>query len=195
MIYLLVIMVVAVFLGRGPSILASALSVAAYDFFFVTPYYTFAVHDQRHVLTFVVMFLVGVLISGLTLRIRRQEREARAREERTATLYKLSRDLGSAVDEEQATEVTAQHAAEVFEGGAAVLAPSVGDGKSGLQPPLASSSRETPAAAARRSHSASPPSPSRSPSWSQRRRRHIRRNQGSSLLARINASFTGMRVW
>jgi K+-sensing histidine kinase KdpD len=37
MLYLLVIVAVAVRYGRGPSVLASALSVATYDFFFIAP--------------------------------------------------------------------------------------------------------------------------------------------------------------
>ena len=34
--------------GRGPSLLASVLSVAAFDFFFVPPYLTFAVTDAQY---------------------------------------------------------------------------------------------------------------------------------------------------
>ena len=78
MLYLLAVMVVAARFGRGPSILAAALSVAAYDFFFVPPHFTFAVSDARHLLTFAMMFGVGILISALTLRMRRQEESARA---------------------------------------------------------------------------------------------------------------------
>lgn len=123
MLYLLVIGFAAARFGRGPSLLASGLSVLAYDFFFVPPFYTFVVANERHLLTFAMMFVVGLLTSGLTLRIRRQEQEARARERRTGTLYRLSRDLGSALDEHQAAVVAARHAAETFGGGAAVLLP------------------------------------------------------------------------
>jgi two-component system sensor histidine kinase KdpD len=121
MIYLLVIMIVAIRFGRGPSTLAAALSVATFDFFFVPPYYTFAVSDARHLLTFAMMFGVGLLISSLTMRLKRQEQEARTREERTASLYALSRELGAAVDERQVAEVMARQAAAVFGSGAAVL--------------------------------------------------------------------------
>ncbi|MFH0903513.1 MAG: ATP-binding protein, partial [Pseudomonadota bacterium] len=82
-------------------------------------------------LTFAMMFAVGLLISGLTLRIRRQASDARAREERTAALYSLSRDLGSVLDQEQAALVIAQHASELFGGGAAVLMP---DGRGSVAP-------------------------------------------------------------
>ena len=86
MLYLLVIVAVAVRYGRGPSVLASALSVATYDFFFIAPYYTFAVDDLRNLLTFVTMFVIGQLIAALTLRIRRDARTARDREARAAAL-------------------------------------------------------------------------------------------------------------
>ncbi|MFI5308543.1 MAG: DUF4118 domain-containing protein [Polyangiales bacterium] len=120
MLYLLVIMVVAIRFGRWPSVLASALSVAAYDFFFVEPIFTFSVTDARHTLTFAMMFGVGLLISGLTLQIRHQERSARDREARTAALYALSKKLTTALGETEAAAALALHAADVFHSGAAV---------------------------------------------------------------------------
>jgi two-component system sensor histidine kinase KdpD len=80
MLYLLGIMVVALRLYRGPAFFASLLSVAAFDFFFVPPFFTFAVKDPRHLLTFAVMFAVGLVISSLTVRVRREEEAARGRE-------------------------------------------------------------------------------------------------------------------
>jgi two-component system, OmpR family, sensor histidine kinase KdpD len=121
MVYVLAILVASVLFGRGPSVLASALSVAAYNFFFVPPYFTFAVAERRHLLTFATMFVVGLLISELSLRLRRGVRHAVAREEHTATLYALSRDLGAALDEEQISRVALRHAAEVFGGDAVLL--------------------------------------------------------------------------
>jgi two-component system sensor histidine kinase KdpD len=73
------------------------------------------------VFTFGMMFAVATLISALTLRIKRQEQNAREREARTATLYALSRDLGSVFDDHGAALVLAQHASDVFRSGASVL--------------------------------------------------------------------------
>ena len=95
MVYLLGIVVVATRYGRGPSLIASILSVAALDFFFVPPVFTFAVSDVRYLFTFVVMLLVGLVISGLAARIRMQAEAARQREQRTAALYAMSRELAS----------------------------------------------------------------------------------------------------
>ena len=52
MMYLIAVIVIAIRLGRGPSVLASVLSVATFDFFFVPPYFSFAVSDIQYVLTF-----------------------------------------------------------------------------------------------------------------------------------------------
>ncbi len=93
MIYLLCVAAVAAMLGRGPSILASILSVATFDFFLVPPYMTFAVADGQYFVTFAVMLIVALLTSSLTVRLRQQSEHHRRRQERTATLYRLSREF------------------------------------------------------------------------------------------------------
>ncbi|WP_044236430.1 sensor histidine kinase [Chondromyces apiculatus] len=119
--YLVAVIVVAMRLGRGPSILTAALGVAAYDFFFVAPRFTFAVADGRYFLTFAMMFGVGFVVSELTTRLRRQEQDALAREERTAALYALSRDLGRVEVPSDVAAAVVRHAAEVFEAAVFVL--------------------------------------------------------------------------
>ena len=121
MLFLITVMVTAIWFGRGPSLLAAALGVGAYDFFFVPPYYTFSVADQRYFLTFVMMFVVGFVLSELTGRIKRQERDAVSREVRTAVLYALTRELSSADSPASIAEVAARHAAELFEAQVMVL--------------------------------------------------------------------------
>ncbi|MBT9554727.1 MAG: sensor histidine kinase KdpD [Myxococcales bacterium] len=123
MAYLLSIMATAAVWGRGPALLSAALSVAAFDFFFVPPYLTFAVTDRQYLLTFAMMFVVGVAVSSLILRIRRQESDAVRREERTASLYALTRDLGAAADVDAVLVAIARHASEIFDSRATVLLP------------------------------------------------------------------------
>jgi two-component system sensor histidine kinase KdpD len=96
MIYLLGIMLVSSRLGFAASIFAAFLSVAAFDFFFVPPYFTFAIADFRHGTTFTVMLVVAVVISGLTQRVRNQVTAAQERELRTAALFALTRELAAA---------------------------------------------------------------------------------------------------
>lgn len=128
MIYLLGIMLVSSRYGFGSSILTAFLSVAALDFFFVKPHLTFAVADLRHAVTFVVMFVVAVVISGLTQRIRNQAASAQGREARTAALYALSRELNVAQDRTRVVEIAAHHLERALDCRVAVLVPRPGDG-------------------------------------------------------------------
>lgn len=93
MLYVLCITVVATRTGRGAALLASVLSVAALDFFFIPPRYTFAVQDIRHVGTFAVMLGVGWVVATLAERIRTQTRMALERERHTDALYRLGATL------------------------------------------------------------------------------------------------------
>ena len=121
MLYLLAILIASFRFGRGPSIAAAALSVATYDYFFVPPFYTLSVEHVRHLMTFAMMFGLGLVVSNLASRLRREEQQARVREEHTAALYALSRELVGIPDAAAAAEIAAQHASAVFGGAAAVL--------------------------------------------------------------------------
>jgi two-component system, OmpR family, sensor histidine kinase KdpD len=123
MLYLFAIVAAALFLGRGPSVAAAALSVAAYDFFSVPPYLTFSVESAKHFLTFATMFALGLGMSALVSRIKRHERDARAREQRTSALYALSRELVGVTDATALAQASVTHAANVFGGEAALLLP------------------------------------------------------------------------
>src|SRR5205807_5058141 len=61
-------------------------------FFFIPPFYSFAVLDFRHIVTFGVMLFVAVVISGLARRVHDHAEAARERERRTAFLYHLNRE-------------------------------------------------------------------------------------------------------
>jgi two-component system sensor histidine kinase KdpD len=103
------------------------LSVAAFDFFFVPPEFTFAVSDVRYLLTFLVMLIVGVVISGLTVRTRAQAEAAHHREQRTAALYAMSRELAGARGVDALLGIAVRHVAEVFHSQVVMLLPG-GDG-------------------------------------------------------------------
>ncbi len=127
MLYLLAVMASAAAFGRGPSMFAAVLSVASYDFLFVPPRFTFAIAEGRYVLTFATIFAVGLVMSTLTTRLRREERRALAREERTRALYDLSRDLASAFDAKRIAEITARHVADSFGASSIVFLPGAGE--------------------------------------------------------------------
>ena len=93
MVHLLAVVVVASRVGRVASMVAVVVAVVSLDFLFVPPFYTLAVTDGRHLLTFGVMGIVGLVVSQLTQRVRAQADAALERERRTAALHAMSRDL------------------------------------------------------------------------------------------------------
>ena len=123
MAYLLGVVVVATRTGLGPSILTSILSVGAFDFFFVPPYYTFAVSDTQYFVTFGVMLLVAVVLSNLASRMRAQAQSARLRERRTAALYAMSRELARSRGGHNVLETAVRHITDVFQCQALALLP------------------------------------------------------------------------
>ncbi len=126
MLYLLAVVITATRFSRRASLVTAALAVIGYDFFFVPPLLTFAVADARHWLTFAMLFGVGAMISTLTQRIRRQALDARAREERNASLYVLARELGGATDADDAARIVTAQLSTIFESPTAVLYPTEG---------------------------------------------------------------------
>lgn len=130
MVYLVGVVGVSLALGRGPSIMASILGVAAFDFFFVPPYNTFHVSDTQYLLTFGAMLLTGLVISTLVSRVQLQAGAARQREQRTTALYALSRDLVNATTSIELAECVPPHVRGLFDAEVFVLLPPHTKGKS-----------------------------------------------------------------
>ena len=136
MTYLLGVVAVATRSGRGPTVLASVLSVATFDFFFVPPFFSFAVSDTQYLLTFAIMLVVALVISGLTVRIRAQADAARGRERRTSALYAMSRELASTRGVDDLLAIAIRHIVDVFPVEVSVLLPDVA-GRLAPRPPSA----------------------------------------------------------
>lgn len=123
MFYLLGVVAVSMRCGRGASTFTSFLSVAAFDFFCVPPYYTFAFSDYEYAVTFAVMLTVALVISNLTVRIRMQATGAVDREARTHALYRLSRRLSGQTRIFEAARVAAELTSDVFKAQAVIFLP------------------------------------------------------------------------
>ena len=123
MLFLLVVFVVAVRFGRGPSVLATCVCVACFDFFFVPPRFSFAISDLQYSITFAVMLAVGLITGHLTSGLRFQARVASYRESRARALYEFARELSGALVTEQIFDTTAQFTQSTFGAKATLLVP------------------------------------------------------------------------
>lgn len=127
MIYLTAIMLIAAWLGTGPSIMASLLSVGMFNYFFTEPYYTFEFYDKGYYFTFTVMLVTSLIIGSLTAKLSLQTRQARRRETETSTLYALTRELSSVRGLENMADVAIKHITEAFRMEAVVFLPQQND--------------------------------------------------------------------
>jgi two-component system, OmpR family, sensor histidine kinase KdpD len=128
MVYLLGVVFVAVRFGRGPSIFASVLSVLAFDFVIVPPRFTFEVADTQYLVTFGVMLIVGIMVSTLAGRLRKQAEAARSRERRIVSLYRLTREFSQASGLENVARIAEDRIGELLGAEVWILLPgSTGD--------------------------------------------------------------------
>ena len=123
MLFLLVVVLVAVRLGRGASVVATCVGVACFDFFFVPPRFSFAVTDLQYLITFSVMLAVGLITGHLTAGLRFQAHVAAHRERRSRALYEFARELSGALQTEQIFEITRDFIQRTFRARAILLVP------------------------------------------------------------------------
>ncbi len=114
MLFLLGVVVVAVKLGRGPALAAAFLAVAAFDYFFVPPRWSFVVSDVRFLTTFVVMLLVALIVGQLTARYKHNAEVAIRRERRARALYEMARNLSAVLLPMQVEEVCSRFLSAEF---------------------------------------------------------------------------------
>jgi two-component system sensor histidine kinase KdpD len=114
MVYLLAVVIVALRWGRGPAILTSLLSVAAFDFFFISPRLTFVVDNAQYILTFLVLLIVGLVISNLAAQAREQAQAAQQRQIQTAALYDLSKELAGSAGLQSILDIIVAFVTETF---------------------------------------------------------------------------------
>ncbi|MBF0460967.1 MAG: DUF4118 domain-containing protein [Magnetococcales bacterium] len=123
MIFLLTVVFAAVRLGRGAAALAAFLSVESFDFFFVPPRFSHAVHDAQYLVTFAVMLTVALVVGQLTAGLRFQASVASKREQRMQALYEMARDLSSALNLEQIVTICQRFIKQGFNASVTVFVP------------------------------------------------------------------------
>ena len=123
MLFLLAVVGVAAWYGRGPAVLVTVLNVLSFNFVFVPPHFAFAFETLQSVLTFVVMLSVGLIVGQLTAQFRHQAQVAHAREERARYLYEMARELSGALVAEQVVEIGERYVEGSFRVKARLLMP------------------------------------------------------------------------
>lgn len=123
LVFLLAVVLLALFVGRGPVLLAGALSALAWNYFFLPPRFTFIIERAEDAVLFGTYFVVAVVLGQLVARIRAQGEAERRREERATALYELTRDLAEAGSRDEVVWQLVAQVNRVFHAAAAVGLP------------------------------------------------------------------------
>lgn len=92
--------------GYAYGVLASILSNALFNWFFTEPYYTLKVNDPTYIVTFVIMTITAIITSALTTKVKDSAIKAKAREEESYALYKMTSSFTTASDIRKIAEIT-----------------------------------------------------------------------------------------
>lgn len=116
MVYILTVLLISrITMGYVYGVVASAISVLAFNFFFTAPYFTFNAKQAGYPITFVIMLFVALITSALTVRIKTQARLAVERERRTEVLYEINKKLLTTRGLENIVTLTNEHITKIFD--------------------------------------------------------------------------------
>lgn len=100
--------------GLGPGVTAALCAFLGFNYFFISPYYTFAVHSPEDVVVLLVFLVVAVVVSQLVGRAQAGMAAATARETEATKLYELSTALAGRPDDEAVIRTLAQQILAAF---------------------------------------------------------------------------------
>jgi len=123
LVYLLSVVVLAMFVGRGPTLAAATLTALAWNFLFVPPLFTFHISGATDLMLFFTYFVVALAMGHLAARLRAQQKAERQREERATALYLLTRELANASDFADLLAIVVREVGKTFQAGVGLSLP------------------------------------------------------------------------
>ena len=98
LVYLLSVVILAMFVARGPTLIAATLTAFLWNFLFVPPVFTFRIESTTDLMFFFTYFVVALAMGQLAARLRAQQAAERRREQHATAMYLLTRELAQATD-------------------------------------------------------------------------------------------------
>ena len=121
LIYVLPVIISATLFGWGPSLLAVALGVLAFDYFFTEPYYSFAITSPSDIGAAVLLFVIASIVTSVAAQSRRQTMEARDAAEQAQALQALAHTVIENRPQSQILQAAATALHQIFRAPAAIL--------------------------------------------------------------------------
>ena len=123
LVYLLAVVLLAVFVGRGPILFGTALTALGWSFMFAPPHYSFHIGSFYDKMMFGMYFVVALTVAQLTAKLREERLAEQKREERSRALYLFTRELADATDQFDILKRVIEQVGRVFNAEIALMLP------------------------------------------------------------------------
>src|SRR5258705_4178029 len=114
-VFVVPVIIAGVSLGLGPSLCSAILGALAFNFFLTEPRYTLAVDDPANIWAIGLLFVVGLIVSGVAFTSHRRATEAALLRRQASVLQGYSRDLVAADNTKAIVSITSQALAALFQ--------------------------------------------------------------------------------
>lgn len=115
-VYILGVLIISVITSkRFYSLIASAVSVLVFNFFFTVPKFTFRAYENGYPVTFAVMFLAAFIMGSLAAKLKDQARESAQSAYRTRVLFDTNQLLQKARGKEEILSATANQLVKLLQ--------------------------------------------------------------------------------
>jgi K+-sensing histidine kinase KdpD len=121
LVFVVPVIIAGVSLGLGPSLCSAILGALAFNFFLTEPRYTLAVDDPANVWAIGLLFVVGLIVSGVAFTSRQRATEAALLRKQATVLQGYSRDVIAADNMKAIVSITCQALAALFQVPAVVM--------------------------------------------------------------------------
>jgi K+-sensing histidine kinase KdpD len=115
LVFVVPVIIAGVSLGLGPSLCSAILGALAFNFFLTEPRYTLAVDDPANIWAIGLLFVVGLIVSGVAFTSRQRATEAALLRRQATVLQSYSRDLVAADNTKAIVSITSQALAALFQ--------------------------------------------------------------------------------
>jgi two-component system sensor histidine kinase KdpD len=122
LLFLLTITLLPLFnIGRGPILFAALLSAFCWDYYFIPPKFTFSIEKVNDVLMLIMYFIVAIISGLFTSKIKKQGVFLKQKEERTSSLYNLTKNLSSASSLDDIADISIKQIERTFNSEVAII--------------------------------------------------------------------------
>ena len=115
LVFVVPVIIAGVGLGLGPSLCSAMLGALAFNFFLTEPRYTLAVDDPANIWAIGLLFVVGLIVSGVAFTSHRRATEVALLRRQAAMLQGYSRDVVAAGNPNAIVSITSQALAAIFQ--------------------------------------------------------------------------------